>query len=206
MLSCKVEGCEDPVRCRELCRKHYARWLRHGDPLGGKNIFRDDPQLLTSGKKTCRSCCKIRDLTDFRDDQRSYDGYAHWCRPCQTSDRRDRRQADPEAARAVEREHYRKTRDRHADLKFRATYGITKAERDEIEERQCGQCASCGKPPSGKGHTKKLFVDHCHSSGRVRGLLCHPCNVALGLLRDDPAVIQALLRYAERGESDPATG
>lgn len=198
-MACKVQGCLDKIRCKGLCRKHYARWLRHGDPLGGKHHIHDDDELFASGKKTCHSCCEIKGLQEFRDDLRSRDGYAYACRPCQAADKRNRRQANPEAVRAVENAHYMRTKDLHADQKFRLKYGITKAERDEMEQRQQGLCASCEKPPMGQGHTDKLFVDHCHTTGRVRGLLCHPCNVALGLLRDDPNIIRALLDYASRG-------
>lgn len=79
------------------------------------------------------------------------------------------------------------------------TYGITEEQRNSMELEQGGLCASCGNPPTGKGHTAKLFVDHCHTTGKIRGLLCHPCNVALGLLRDDPVRIRALLAFVERG-------
>lgn len=50
-------------------------------------------------------------------------------------------------------------------------------------------CESCG------GHTVKMAVDHCHTSGRVRGLLCGNCNTALGLLKEDSVRITALLSY-----------
>jgi len=42
---------------------------------------------------------------------------------------------------------------------------------------------------------RPLFVDHCHASGRVRGLLCHPCNAALGFMRDDPVIAAAATEY-----------
>ena len=48
----------------------------------------------------------------------------------------------------------------------------------ELSEAQGGVCAICGKPPA-KG--KRLAVDHCHSTGVVRALLCNPCNVAVGI-------------------------
>ena len=61
-------------------------------------------------------------------------------------------------------------------------------------------CAIC----NGEGflmdpsHKVKLVVDHCHTSGKVRGLLCHNCNRALGLLQDDIGSIQRALKYLEK--------
>jgi hypothetical protein len=46
-------------------------------------------------------------------------------------------------------------------------------------------------------HKLKLVVDHCHSSGEVRGLLCHNCNRALGLLKDSVDSLMRAARYLE---------
>lgn len=60
---------------------------------------------------------------------------------------------------------------------------------------QGGTCAICKSPdPKGKG---KFHVDHCHSTGRVRGLLCHACNLALGHMHDDPVRLREAALYLE---------
>lgn len=51
---------------------------------------------------------------------------------------------------------------------------------------QKGRCAICKKRGSGHRGRKVLSIDHDHRTGRVRGLLCHPCNMAVGHLRDSP--------------------
>lgn len=53
-----------------------------------------------------------------------------------------------------------------------------------------------------KGKVMRLSVDHCHKTGKVRGLLCQECNFALGLLEDDRAKIVALLQYVDSFESE----
>lgn len=73
------------------------------------------------------------------------------------------------------------------------TLGITDQEYWDFYNRQNGRCGICRRRMYSKRH-KRLAVDHCHASGRIRGLLCHNCNTALGLLRDDPEVI---MRAAE---------
>ncbi|MGV9425513.1 endonuclease VII domain-containing protein [Streptomyces sp. NPDC003656] len=69
-------------------------------------------------------------------------------------------------------------------------YGITEAERDELIASQGGVCCIClSAPPA--------HVDHCHETGRVRGVLCFSCNAALGQFKDRPDVIRRAAEYVE---------
>lgn len=82
---------------------------------------------------------------------------------------------------------------------YKRTYGITKHDFDSMWELQGGKCALCGTTGflMRSHHRKKLVVDHCHKTGRVRGLLCHNCNRALGLFQDNPGVLRAAAGYVE---------
>ncbi|MET9967588.1 endonuclease VII domain-containing protein [Streptomyces sp. NPDC006356] len=73
---------------------------------------------------------------------------------------------------------------------LRRKYGLTEAQRDEMVASQMGLCVICLKAPA-------VHVDHCHKTGRVRGVLCFNCNSGLGLLRDDPDVINRAADYLE---------
>jgi ribosomal protein L37E len=64
--------------------------------------------------------------------------------------------------------------------KLKLKYGITPEDYERMFEEQGGVCAVCEKPSA-----KRLCVDHDHATGIVRGLLCTPCNLSLGYLRDD---------------------
>jgi len=69
-------------------------------------------------------------------------------------------------------------------------YGLTEAERDELIVSQGGVCCIClSAPPA--------HVDHCHETGRVRGVLCFSCNAALGQFKDRPDVIRRAATYVE---------
>ncbi|WP_460073240.1 endonuclease VII domain-containing protein [Streptomyces sp. YKOK-I1] len=69
-------------------------------------------------------------------------------------------------------------------------YGITEAERDELVASQGGVCCIClAAPPE--------HVDHCHETGRVRGVLCFSCNAALGQFKDRPDAIRRAAAYVE---------
>jgi hypothetical protein len=72
-------------------------------------------------------------------------------------------------------------------------YGITAEEYDVLLEAQNGRCALCRDVPS----NRRLHVDHNHITGKIRGLLCHKCNIALGMFRDNPRVIAQALVYLE---------
>ncbi|MBY8842730.1 endonuclease VII domain-containing protein [Streptomyces sp. SP2-10] len=73
---------------------------------------------------------------------------------------------------------------------LKRSYGLTEAERDAMVVSQRGLCAIClDAPPE--------HVDHCHKTGRVRGVLCFNCNSAIGKLRDDPDVGRRAVAYLE---------
>lgn len=82
---------------------------------------------------------------------------------------------------------------------LKRSYGITFKDYIRLLEEQEGRCAIC----EGVGfkmvdhHNLQLVVDHCHSTGVVRGLLCHNCNRALGLLKDSPDTLLKAVKYLE---------
>lgn len=86
-------------------------------------------------------------------------------------------------------ERWRERRDHGLRFKF----GITLADYEAMSEAQGGVCAICKKPP--QKHRRHLDVDHDHKTGRVRGLLCSPCNRAIGYFRDDPELMRAAAAY-----------
>lgn len=69
-------------------------------------------------------------------------------------------------------------------------YDLTKEDFDRMLVKQGGKCACCGEVFSKTPH-----VDHCHTSGRVRGLLCGPCNTGLGVFEKKAALFK---QYLER--------
>jgi hypothetical protein len=98
---------------------------------------------------------------------------------------RDRRDADPEAARK---------RTRKAVLR---QYGLTPEQYDEMIAKQDGRCAICGQFPGTTMGVDRhnLTVDHDHATGAVRELLCDFCNRGLGIFRDDPDTLIAAAMY-----------
>jgi hypothetical protein len=88
------------------------------------------------------------------------------------------------------------TKVQRANALIKRKYGITLSDYDKMLEKQNGQCAICGtrKVPN----CGRFVVDHDHSSGKIRGLLCSNCNTGLGLLGDDPQTLESALTYLRK--------
>lgn len=76
-------------------------------------------------------------------------------------------------------------------------YGLSTADFTAMFEKQNGLCAICKQPETQKlkSRTKRLAVDHCHNTQRIRGLLCHACNAGLGYFKDSIELLKAAIRY-----------
>ena len=81
--------------------------------------------------------------------------------------------------------------------------GITHEQRDNLLERQGGHCSCCGTAEAGS--KKGWHVDHCHSSGDIRSVLCATCNIALGQVNDSIPRLQMLIIYLEKHGAKRAT-
>jgi len=81
-------------------------------------------------------------------------------------------------------------------------FGLTEHDYDQLLKIQSGVCAICKLPETGVSGPKRtprvLAVDHSHTTGKVRGLLCHFCNSALGLFHDNVELLATAITYLER--------
>jgi hypothetical protein len=75
--------------------------------------------------------------------------------------------------------------------------GVSPEVFNAMKDAQNGACAICGGGPT----AKNFHVDHCHESGRIRGLLCSKCNTAIGQLQDDPEICERAAEYLRRTHS-----
>jgi hypothetical protein len=85
--------------------------------------------------------------------------------------------------------------EQHRDIKLRRAYGLNYGDYEKMFADQNGLCAICGT--SDTGRRKAFHVDHCHETGKIRGLLCGNCNSGIGNLRDDIGLLNKAIKYLE---------
>jgi len=90
-----------------------------------------------------------------------------------------------------------KIREKHRRMKYKRKYNITLEERDKLVEKQNYRCAIC-KMPEEEGWIKRLVVDHCHVTGKVRGMLCQRCNLVLGYSKDNRYYLMSTVDYLHK--------
>jgi hypothetical protein len=160
--------------------------------------------------KRCKHCGIVQLLDAFYADRKARDGRRPDCKTCNLARRRakyhenprpyiDRvlkwQRENPERVKAnMERftaSGKRKASNRKSHLKRK--YGLTLEAFDELLASQGGGCAICGKPDADN-------VDHDHVTGRVRGILCFNCNIAIGQVEDDEDRLAAAMTYLSRDD------
>ena len=84
----------------------------------------------------------------------------------------------------------------YKDYELKKRYGISLKEYYQRLSSQNGLCAICGSSVS---ETRRRFhVDHDHKTGEIRGILCHRCNVALGMVQDNIKILSLMIKYLEK--------
>ena len=197
---CKIEACQRPTEVRGYCKNHYVVALHRGDI---KKVRADRPPPR-DGQVWCTSCSQYLPESEIRWDavRNRWDGS---CRSCKTLAYKRHLDAPLREAKAAERRanhaaYMRKWAAKNRDVQrikvTLRTWGLTEAQYRALFDAQDHKCAVCGA----EARTGKvLAIDHCHDSGRIRGLLCQDCNLGMGQFADDPNLLEAAVRYLRAG-------
>jgi hypothetical protein len=68
-------------------------------------------------------------------------------------------------------------------------YGLSKEDFYLLKKEQDGKCKICGR------EMKKYNIDHCHKTGKIRGILCTSCNMGIGMFKDDVELLEKVISY-----------
>jgi hypothetical protein len=139
--------------------------------------------------KNCTRCGVVKALTEFHKDKYTKDLLYPQCKSCVKT--KQAAWADKRSMQGKKR--YISRPDYYRNKHLSSTYGITDGQYKQMLAVQNNRCAICGLTSD-----KRLVVDHCHHSGRVRGLLCNRCNLGMGHLQDDVQVLESAIKYLKR--------
>ena len=134
--------------------------------------------------RECRKCGEVKNLLESfyrqRKDPTLKSSYSYECKEC-----------------TVERVKKNHNPSRSRRLHLKRKYGLTFAEFDKMLTEQNNSCAICKSSVAG-GKSNRFMVDHDHETGRVRGLLCKSCNIALGEAKDDLTTLKNMINYLSK--------
>jgi hypothetical protein len=194
-VACKNDAKDAQVKTAKaadrIARARQCGWCH--EPLGDK--------------RTNARFCSTKCGDDWRNHQKALDmrrAVLASRKPCETcgepiptSRRANAVYCSPLCKQRSQRSVSPRARSGASEYNRRYLYGITTAQFDDLLAAQGGKCAICGTSDwPGKGN--RPHVDHCHTGGGVRGILCHFCNLGLGNFRDDPERLRRAIEYLER--------
>lgn len=171
-------------------------------------------------KKFCSKCATEKSMNDFFKDSTKKDGFCSNCKLC-CSERSIKYRQKPEKRKQARirsrlwhknnKEYAKKRKQLCYDAtkqrvnKLKKFYGLTQQNYDDLLKKQMSCCAICKTNKA----TKKggnFPVDHCHKTGKIRGLLCHLCNRGLGMFKDDLTLLQKAVEYITQTSEDINVG
>lgn len=137
--------------------------------------------------KKCCTCKRFKNCNEFYSDKSSRSGLSVRCASCQ-------RNLSAEYYRANKRTQIEKSKARHfVNRNYLKKYGLTPVDYNQLLMKQGHCCKICGASQSTL--SKQLAVDHCHVTGKVRGLLCSTCNTGLGQFKDSVDLLDKARNY-----------
>ena len=143
--------------------------------------------------RLCSKCSKEQPLSEFYKNSSGY--HRRECKSCVSARQKAYRAADPDAIRDKWRRASKKymTSEKRWNKTLRK-YGLTEETYNQMYDLQEGRCKLCDSD-------RTLVVDHCHTTGSIRGLLCHQCNAGLGQFKDDTEVLAKAIKYLQQDRS-----
>jgi hypothetical protein len=168
-------------------------------------LFDASPLLSSCATKVCADCGQVLPLEDFYLKGRKPGERLSYCKACNNKRAVAWRDSNRDRDNELQRERYWKDPDKALliDMRRRVRdYGLDPEEIMAHFAAHNGLCDICGQRPEARDPTarasKRLCIDHDHETKKFRGLICRPCNLAIGNMRDNPAWLIEAANYLER--------
>jgi hypothetical protein len=145
--------------------------------------------FISDSEKECRKCGEIKAHSEFHKDSKNIyqKGLSYYCKECGKANARRTHKRRMEESGASN--YKQKRRDQY----YKREYGVSLKQRDELLKSQEGLCGICESTLEESGALTHL--DHCHSTGIIRGLLCTNCNRGLGHFKDSEEILDKAIKY-----------
>jgi len=216
-LPCTV--CGEPSIAKNLCGKHYSLWRKHGHTESTRPLdwgSKSNHPLYYSWGATLKvpegRCDRWNNFWNFVSDIGERPTEQHRLKRKDIS-----KQFSPEncywqlsvgsseCKKTYQREWRKRNPEKNKNNSLRKNHGISITEYDKMFQEQNGKCAICKKEETTviKNKVVRLAVDHCHSGGGIRGLLCRSCNQAIGMFNDDVSIIKNSIDYLNNNHAKP---
>ena len=146
--------------------------------------------------KKCTKCLTVKSFEDFNKAKKNKDGLNTWCRVCTNDYSREWARKNKKRHQSNYQKWRKNNLERANDLDRWRSYGLQKGRYQRIFNLQKGCCAIC---KTNNPAPKKTFcVDHCHKTGKVRGLLCLRCNTILGHAKDNIETLKNAIDFLSK--------
>jgi hypothetical protein len=162
--------------------------------------------------KHCPKCGHDLPIEEsFSRNKRARDGRQAWCKSCHgasvVESQRKHRDAYNARQRAWTEKNRKQVRSLHRDKHLQRIFGLTPDEYDRMLAEQGGVCAICKQPETKflNGRITNLVIDHNHSTGHIRGLLCDRCNRMIGYSQDNDWLLRNAAEYLVSHRQTPTT-
>jgi hypothetical protein len=153
-------------------------------------------------EKRCNKCTRVKPREEFNKSPGCLDGLAARCKTCNAEKMADYRKENRPAYNSYMREYNaRQSPYERYLVEILRRYGCTKEMYEGMLVAQEFKCAlNCGAVYNDKKRKGRLYVDHCHDSLKIRGLLCNACNCMLGYAKDNTRVMLEAVAYVARNK------
>ena len=131
--------------------------------------------------KVCSRCKEEKEFKEFRKRTTTKAGITGICKPCSNKERKE----------LTPKQSYQARVNNYIRL-----YSLPRELAERLAEDRIGECPTCNK-------IKPLAVDHCHTTGGFRGLLCNSCNSVLGHAKDNIKTLENLIKYLKVHNESP---
>ena len=167
-------------------------------------------------EKTCKNCAITSSSDNFHRHSGMDDGHINVCKTCRHEYCKTWRKNNRESLKikkakyhsvvkddinSKRREERKQNPSKYKESNLQHNFGITLSQYNAMLVSQNFTCAVCKYPETSKhqsGKVRDLSVDHCHSTGAIRGLLCGKCNKGIGLFQDNKKLLEQAIKYLER--------